>query len=315
MSTVDLKCLCVTGPTGTGKTDLVLRLAEDWPLEVISMDSAMVYRGMDIGTAKPSPAVRARVPHHLIDILDPAQSYSAGRFRSDALKVISTIQARGRIPVVTGGTLLYLRALTGGLADIPDADPDVRAAIDEQAAESGWPAMHARLAELDPVAAARIAPADRQRIQRALEVWELTGQPLSSLQARRSGPSPVDVQAFALIPSDRSALALGIARRFDAMMDAGLLAEVRALWSRGDLTADTPAVRAVGYRQLWAHLAGACDLEVAREQAIVATRRLAKRQLTWLRGEPWIRSLVSVPGAREQVAAREILTEVLRDWA
>jgi tRNA dimethylallyltransferase len=315
VSTVDLKCLCVTGPTGAGKTDLVLRLAEDWPLEVISMDSAMVYRGMDIGTAKPSPAVRGRVPHHLIDILDPAQSYSAGRFRSDALEAIGAVQARGRIPVVTGGTLLYLRALTGGLADIPDADPEVRAAIDEQAAVSGWPAMHARLAEVDPVAAARIAPADRQRIQRALEVWELTGQPLSSLQARRPGPSPVNVQAFALIPSDRNALAVGIARRFDAMMDAGLLAEVRALWSRGDLTADTPAVRAVGYRQLWAHLAGACDLEIAREQAIVATRRLAKRQLTWLRGEPWIRNLVSVPDAREQVAAQGILTEVLRDWA
>lgn len=314
MNNAALKCLCITGPTGTGKTALALRLAEHFPLEIISMDSAMVYRGMDIGTAKPSPAIREQVPHHLIDILDPAHSYSAGRFRNDALEAISAVQARGRIPLVTGGTLLYLKALTEGLADMPNADPAVRAAIDNQAASAGWPAMHARLAEIDPVAAARIAPTDRQRIQRALEVWELTGKALSSLQARQPTPSSVTVHAFALVPSDRATLAAEIAGRFDAMMAAGLLDEVRALWNRGDLTADTPAVRAVGYRQLWSYLAGACDLDVAREQAIVATRRLAKRQLTWLRGEPWIRQIATTPDSHDQVTTRKIVAQALQDW-
>lgn len=314
MGATELKCLCITGPTGTGKTDLVLRLAEHWPLEVISMDSAMVYRTMDIGTAKPSVAIRERVPHHLIDILDPAQSYSAGRFRSDAVDAIRAILQRGRIPVLTGGTLLYLRALTHGLADLPDADPQVRALIDERAATVGWPAMHARLAGVDPIGADRIAPTDRQRIQRALEVWELTGQPLSSLQGRQETLLPVDVQTFALIPSDRKMLAARIARRFQEMITAGLLDEVRSLWNRGDLTANMPAMRAVGYRQLWPYLAGACDFDSARERAVVATRRLAKRQLTWLRGEPQIRQITSSLAADDEARTQQILARALRGW-
>jgi len=281
------------GPTCTGKTALALRLAEQFPVEIVSVDSAQVYRGMDIGTSKPSPAIRASVPHHLIDICDPAEAYSAGRFRRDALALIGQIKARGRVPLLVGGTMLYFRALTQGIAPLPEAHAEVRARIDRRAGEIGWPALHAELAARDPDAAARIRPADGQRIQRALEVLELTGQPLSRLQ-KLAEPSPVTLAAFALQPFERVELYRRIDARFLEMMACGFLDEVRALRARGDLNADLPSLRAVGYRQLWAHLAGEISLEAAVEAAQRATRNLAKRQLTWINADSvvkWIRSL------------------------
>ena len=281
------------GPTCTGKTALALRLAEQFPVEIVSVDSAQVYRGMDIGTSKPSPAIRASVPHHLIDICDPAEAYSAGRFRRDALALIGQIKARGRVPLLVGGTMLYFRALTQGIAPLPEAHAEVRARIDRRAGEIGWPALHAELAARDPDAAARIRPADGQRIQRALEVLELTGQPLSRLQ-KLAEPSPVTLAAFALQPFERVELYRRIDARFLEMMACGFLDEVRALRARGDLNAELPSLRAVGYRQLWAHLAGEISLEAAVEAAQRATRNLAKRQLTWINADSvvkWIRSL------------------------
>jgi tRNA dimethylallyltransferase len=277
--------VCLTGPTACGKTELALELAERVPVEIVSMDSAMVYRGLDIGTAKPSAAVRARVPHHLIDIVEPTDAYSAGRFARDAAAAVREIAARGRLPLLVGGTLLYLRALREGLASLPRADAALRDELDAQARELGWPAMHARLQRVDPAAAARIAPADRQRIQRALEVQALTGRPLSELQGSAAEDGGLEIATVALVPEDRAALARRIERRFDAMVDSGLVAEVQNLRARGDLTEDLPALRAVGYRQIWAHLEGAYDWQEARHRAIVATRQLAKRQLTWLRGD------------------------------
>lgn len=287
-----LRCLCLTGPTATGKTDLALLLARHLPIEIVSMDSAMVYRGLDIGTAKPSPAIRDAVPHHLIDIVEPTEAYSAGRFARDAAAAITAIAKRGRLPLVVGGTLLYLRALRDGLAALPRANRTVRAALDAEAREQGWPALHRRLASVDPVAAARIAPTDPQRIQRALEVYELTGTPLSELQRRDgSAGGRIEVATAALLPPDRAMLATRIARRFDAMLNEGLLAEVEGLKRRGDMSTDMPAVRAVGYRQLWSHLEGEYSLAEARLRAIAATRQLAKRQLTWLKSEPTAHAL------------------------
>ncbi len=285
--------VCLMGPTCTGKTALALRLAERFPLEIVSVDSALVYRGMDIGTSKPSAAERAAVPHHLIDVCDPSEPYSAGRFRRDALECIARIRERGRVPLLVGGTMLYFRALTHGLAPLPEADAAVRAAIDAQARASGWGTLHAELARADPEAAARIRPLDAQRIQRALEVWRLTGQRISDLQ-RRAEPAPLRLARFALMPVDRATLYRRIDARFDAMLQSGLVDEVRRLRSRGDLTPDLPSLRAVGYRQLWAHLAGTTSLDAAVEAARRATRNLAKRQLTWLRADPdtsWIRAL------------------------
>jgi tRNA dimethylallyltransferase len=250
------------------------------------MDSAMVYRGLDIGTAKPSVAVRAGVPHHLIDILDPSEAYSAGRFARDALAAISGIVARGRLPLLVGGTLLYLRALRDGLASLPRADESVRRQLDADAAATSWEIQHERLRAVDPEAAARIAPADRQRIQRALEVYVLTGQPLSRLQREASVAPSLDVHTIALVPADRADLGARIERRFDAMVAAGLVAEVRQLHARGDLTPEMPSMRAVGYRQVWGYLDKSYDWDEARRRAIVATRQYAKRQLTWLRGDP-----------------------------
>jgi tRNA dimethylallyltransferase len=279
-----VEAVLLAGPTCAGKTALALELAARLPVEIVSVDSAQVYRGMDVGTSKPPAAIRAQVPHHLIDICDPAERYSAGRFRRDALQLIGEIRARGRVPLLTGGTMLYFHALTHGMAPLPEADAALRARIDARARLLGWPALHAELAAADPDAAARIRPADGQRIQRALEVIELTGERLSVLQ-RLAEPPPVRLAAFAVVPEDRVELYRRIDERFLAMMDEGFLDEVRALRERGDLHADLPSVRSVGYRQLWAYVAGECGLDEAIAAGQRATRNLAKRQLTWLRGD------------------------------
>lgn len=279
------RCVCLTGPTACGKTELALEIAAALPVEIVSMDSAMVYRGLDIGTAKPSAAVRARVPHHLIDVVEPNDAYSAGRFARDAAAAIREIGARGRVPLLVGGTLLYLRALRDGLAQLPRADARVRSRLDAEAAELGWAALHERLRKLDAVTAARVAPVDRQRIQRALEVYELTGRPLSELQRSATPVAGPEILTFALVPGERAALAARIERRFDAMVEAGFVAEVQKLKTRGDLTAEMPALRAVGYRQIWMYLEQRYAWPEARRRAVTATRQLAKRQLTWLRSD------------------------------
>jgi tRNA dimethylallyltransferase len=273
----------LTGPTGVGKSDFALKLAAEFPIEIVSIDSAQVYRGLDIGAAKPDAATRASVPHHLIDLVDPSTAYSAGQFVRDALAAIEDIEARGRVPLLVGGTMLYLRALIGGIAQLPEASDELRARIDAAAAQSGWPAMHARLAAVDPAAAARIHQNDAQRIQRALEVYELTGLPISQLQADTRAPVEREFRIAALVPEDRARLHAALAQRFDHMMAAGLLEEVRRLHARGDLTAEHSAIRAVGYRQLWDHLDGSYSLAEATARAVAATRQLAKRQMTWLR--------------------------------
>jgi len=299
-----LPAILLMGPTASGKTDLAIRLARMAPAEIISVDSALVYRELDIGTAKPSRALRAEIPHHLIDLLDPSEAYSAGRFRRDALAAMEEARARGRMPVLVGGTMLYFRALLRGLARLPEADPAVRAALDAEAAQRGWPALHEDLAGVDPAAAARIRPGDSQRIQRALEVWRLTGTPLSQLQAAASEvPAGWRFLKLGLAPGSRPELHAAIERRFEAMMRAGFLAEVERLHARGDLHAGLPAVRAVGYRQLWSYLEGDCGLAEAVRDAIVATRRLAKRQMTWLRAEPDLQWLQD-PGAGAAAVAR-----------
>ena len=279
--------ILLMGPTSSGKTDLAIEIARSIPAEIISVDSALVYRELDIGTAKPSMALRAEIPHHLLDLLDPTEAYSAGRFRRDALAAMAGVRSRGRVPILVGGTMLYFRALLRGLAELPEADPGVRAALDEEAAQRGWPALHADLGRVDPVAAARIRSGDSQRIQRALEVWRLTGTPLSQLQAAGATvPQGWDFLKLGLAPPSRPALHAAIERRFHAMIDAGLLGEIERLYGRGDLHAGLPSIRAVGYRQLWAFMAGECSLAEAVMKAIAATRRLAKRQMTWLRAEP-----------------------------
>lgn len=281
-----LPVFVLTGPTAAGKTDWALRVAEGAPLEIVSVDSAQVYRGLDIGTAKPPRALRARVPHHLIDVCEPTESYSAGRFVADALGSIRDIQARHRVPLLVGGSMLYLRTLLYGLASLPQADPTLRAQLDARAARLGWPALHAQLKELDPQAAARIAPADGQRIQRALEVCYTTGQPISQLQRATVSPlSGYRVRYWMLAPRERTELHRRIAQRFQSMMAGGFLEEVIGLRARGGLTARHPAMRAVGYRQLWAHLDGDYTLDEAVRRAVAATRQLAKRQLTWMRSE------------------------------
>ena len=289
---MERRAILLMGPTGAGKTDAALALVERLPLEIVSVDSAMVYRGLDIGTAKPAALVRARVPHHLIDIRDPAERYSVGEFLRDATEAMDAIRERGRVPLLVGGTMLYFRALQSGLATLPAADAALRAALDARARVAGWPALHAELAALDPVAAARIRPNDAQRIQRALEVHALTGRPLSELQREdlRGAPGG-EYLKLVLAPAARAVLDADLERRLDAMLAAGLLAEVDALYRRGDLDPELPALRAVGYRQLWTHLAGRSDLATARTAALRATRQLAKRQYTWLRAEPgaeWI---------------------------
>ena len=288
------------GPTASGKSALAMALAQHMPVEIISVDSAQAYRDMNIGTAKPSVADRDAVPHHLIDIIDPTEAYSTARFREDAVRLIGDIVARGRLPLLVGGTMLYFKSLREGLSDLPQADPQVRAALDERATAIGWPAMHAALAKVDPVTASRLNPGDAQRIQRALEVHQLTGVPLSQLQGRRSGPEGLAANherdtachpiALSLVPSERSVLHRRIEARFDAMLRAGLVDELRELRRRHALRADMPSMRTVGYRQAWAHLDGAMDAGELRDRGIFATRQLAKRQLTWLRSTPDTRS-------------------------
>nr|WP_321867089.1 tRNA (adenosine(37)-N6)-dimethylallyltransferase MiaA [Paraburkholderia tropica] len=286
---------CLLGPTASGKTAAALRYAaqaaaQGRTIEIVSVDSALVYREMDIGTAKPSAEERVAAPHHLIDIVDPADAYSAANFRADALRVTGEIVARGNVPLLVGGTMLYYKALTQGLNDLPGADPAVRARLDADAARDGWPALHARLAQVDPATAARLAPNDSQRIQRALEIWMLSGQPMSALLA---APSSRDDEAaryrfvpVALEPSDRAVLHRRIEQRFDAMLAAGLIDEVKALRARGDLDANLPSMRCVGYRQAWEYLDGDIDYDTMRDKGVFATRQLCKRQLTWLRAMP-----------------------------
>jgi len=281
-----LPVFVLTGPTGVGKSDWAIRLAAQAPLEIVSVDSALVYRGLDIGAAKPSRAVRERIPHHLVDICEPTESYSAGRFVTDAISCIAQIHARRRVPLLVGGTMLYIRALLHGLAPLPQASRELRAQLDERAACEGWPALHAELSRLDPLAAARISPNDSQRIQRALEVCYTAGRPISELQKATVSPlAGLPLKYWVLAPTQRSVLHERLSARFRAMMDAGFLEEVRGLHQRGDLTARHPAMRSVGYRQLWAHLDGEYALEEAEQRGIFATRQLAKRQLTWLRAE------------------------------
>jgi tRNA dimethylallyltransferase len=282
--------IAIMGPTASGKTAAALEIARHVPCEIVSVDSALVYRCMDIGTAKPSAEELAAAPHHLIDILDPLESYSAMQFREDALRLVRDIHTRGKLPLLVGGTMLYFKALRDGLDDLPQADPEVRARLDEEAVRIGVPGLHARLAAIDPETAARLKPNDSQRIQRALEIFELTGTPMSQLLAKAPREElPFELLPLALEPSDRSVLHARIAARFDAMLNApggGLLDEVKRLRARGDLHLGLPSMRCVGYRQAWEYLDGEYDLSTLREKGIAATRQLAKRQLTWLRSMP-----------------------------
>ena len=284
--------VAIMGPTASGKTAAALAIARAIPSEIISVDSALVYRGMDIGTAKPTAAARASAPHHLIDILDPLDSYSVAQFRADTLALVADITARGKLPLLVGGTMLYFKGLADGLDDLPGADPVLRAELEAEAAVAGWPAMHARLQALDPATAARLAPNDAQRIQRALEVTALSGKPMSELLAlREKTVLPFNLVSFALEPSERAVLHARIAARFDAMLaedddNGGLIGEVETLRRRGDLHPGLPSMRCVGYRQAWDYLDGRIDFAALRETGIIATRQLAKRQMTWLRSMP-----------------------------
>ena len=283
--------VAIMGPTASGKTASALRIAQTTPCEIISVDSALVYRGMDIGTAKPTPEELAAVPHHLIDILDPLESYSVAQFRADTIRLVADITARGKLPLLVGGTMMYFKGLVDGLDDLPTADATVRAAIEEEAARIGWPGMHDKLRAVDPVTAARLAPNDAQRINRALEIFALSGQPMSALLARRAKPElPFELVSFGLETDDRSVLHQRIALRFDQMLgdrdDGGLVAEVARLRARGDLSPALPSIRCVGYRQAWDYLDGNIDRAELRELGIIATRQLAKRQITWLRAMP-----------------------------
>ena len=278
--------LCILGPTASGKTGLAVELVQRLPFDIISVDSAMIYRGMDIGTAKPGPDILRIAPHRLIDFLDPAEAYSAARFRDDCRREMEQIAAQGRLPVLTGGTFLYVRALQRGLAAMPGADPDVRARLEADMHEMGLAALHARLARVDPAAAARIHPNDPQRITRALEVYALSGRPMSDHFAEADAETaPAPLLKLALAPTDREVLHQRIEARFDAMLEQGFVAEVERLYRRADLGPELPSIRAVGYRQVWQYLTGEIDYAEMRRKAVVATRQYAKRQLTWLRGE------------------------------
>jgi len=283
--------VAIMGPTASGKTAAALEIARARPVEIISVDSALVYRGMDIGTAKPSAEELASVPHHLIDIIEPTDAYSVAQFRDDTIRLVAEISARGKLPLLVGGTMMYFKGLTDGLDELPTADTQVRAAIEAEAARIGWPGMHAKLRELDPATADRLAPNDAQRINRALEIIELAGKPMSELLSGRTKLElPFELVSFALEPSNRAVLHQRIATRFDQMLgqrdDQGLVAEVARLRARGDLSPALPSMRCVGYRQAWEYLESRIDRAALRETGIVATRQLAKRQLTWLRSMP-----------------------------
>jgi tRNA dimethylallyltransferase len=304
--------ICLAGPTAAGKTAAALAIAQALhssdPVEIVSVDSALVYRGMDIGTAKPSAAERAAVPHHLIDLIEPSERYSAAQFVADAAQLVAEIRARGRLPLLVGGTMLYFKALFDGIDAMPASDPDVRAAIDAQAAALGWPALHAELARIDPVTAARLAPSDAQRIQRALEVWRISGRPLASFHREKDAPSRPPL--ISLEPTDRAWLHTRIAERFAAMLDAGFVDEVRRLRARGDLHTGLPAMRCVGYRQAWDALERD-DFSAFPGNAIAATRQLAKRQLTWLRSMDW-RQVVACDAADAQARVVELAMAAVR---
>lgn len=308
----DKPVICLMGPTASGKTDLAVELVRSLPLDIVSVDSAMVYRGLDIGTAKPGAEVLARAPHRLIDICDPSESYSAARFRDDATREVDAIHAAGRVPLLVGGTGLYFRTFEQGLSVLPGASHHIRQRLAAEARQYGWAAMHARLAELDPASAERIHPNDPQRLQRALEVYELTGRPLSECWDENPGePGHYRWLKLVVAPSDRALLRQRAASRFQAMIDAGLLDEVSGLYNRGDLHENLPAMRLVGYRQVWRYLAGQLDYSDMITHAIVATRQLAKRQLTWFRAEQqtvWFDSLADGHIA----AARSYLGKKLR---
>ena len=274
------------GPTASGKSTLAMELAGRFPLEIVSVDSAQVYRGMDVGTAKPSAAEQKLAKHHLIDLIEPTQSYSAGRFHADAVRAIGEIQGRGKIALLVGGTMLYYKALAQGIDVLPQAEPGLRAQIDARAARHGWPVLHADLARVDPVAAARLSPNDAQRIQRALEVWELSGKPISELQKSASQELPFQLKAYALVPEDRAELHRRIAERFERMLKDGLVEELKGLRRKYELHAGLPSMRCVGYRQAWGFIEGECGKAELREKGVAATRQLAKRQLTWLRSLP-----------------------------
>ena len=305
------RIVCLVGPTASGKSRLAMRIAAQFSsshrVEIISIDSAQVYRGMDIGTAKPSPAERRAVPHHLIDLLDPTERYSAGRFRQDAIRAVEEIHARGRIPLLVGGTMLYYRALSHGLDELPAANPEIRAQIDLKASRKGWPALHAELAAVDPATAARLNPGDAQRIQRALEVYRLTGKPISAFQSKSKIELPFELKAFSLVPENRAELHRRIAERFDAMLKLGLVDELRVLREKYELKPDLPSMRCAGYRQAWEYLEGKCSERKLRETGIAATRQLAKRQLTWLRSLPGIEPAERLAAALEEAAIRQII--------
>lgn len=300
---MNAKVVCLMGPTASGKTALALALAQQIPAEIISVDSALVYRGMDIGTAKPTADERAVAVHHLIDILDPTQSYSAADFRSDALRLIAEILERGRTPILVGGTMLYFKALLEGISPLPEADGDVRAELEREALEHGWDHMHAALAAVDAVSAARIHPNDPQRISRALEVYRLTGKSMTELTATKGEPFPYIACQFAIAPQQRVALHERIALRYEQMLSQGFEQEVRQLYARGDLHPSLPSIRCVGYRQMWEYLDGLVSYDEMVYRGIAATRQLAKRQLTWLRSWPDLNWLLTESCLEENLQA------------
>lgn len=299
--------ICLAGPTASGKSAAARAIAARWPVEIINVDSATIYRGMDIGTAKPLRAEQSETAHHLLDILDPLDAYSAASFRRDALRCVQEIRARGNIPLLAGGTMLYFKALRDGLNDLPGADPEIRLELEQRAVKVGWPAMHAELAQIDPETAARLSPNDSQRIQRALEIWRISGTPMSALlNAPAQQDTPIKTLTLSLEPTERSVLHQTIAVRFDAMLEAGLLQEVQALHDRGDLHTGLPSIRCVGYRQLWSLLDGEIDYAESRLQAIAATRQLAKRQLTWLRGLPERKTIEACTSATVETVIQHV---------
>lgn len=295
--------LCLMGPTASGKTALALEIAKQIPAEIISVDSALVYRHMDIGTAKPTPEELAIAPHHLIDIIDPLESYSAADFRTDALALIPQIIAKGRLPILVGGTMLYFKALIDGISPLPEADAQVRHEIEAEAVRIGWDGLHQQLAEFDPVSAARIHPNDPQRINRAIEVYRLTGKSMTELTETKGEPLPYQVRQFAIAPQERAMLHERIAQRFELMLQQGFEQEVRQLYQRGDLHPGLPSIRCVGYRQMWEYLDGLVTYDEMVYRGIAATRQLAKRQLTWLRSWPDLQWLLTESCPKENLQA------------